>query len=496
MAESLQLPSIFSEGMVLQRDQPAPVWGRGLSGDAIRVRVLNRAKLLAQAITTVDTDGAWHVSLDPLPAGGRYTLLVEATEQGSKQARERLLFTDVLVGEVWVTCGQSNMIWPLDSAAAREEAVATVSNYPMLRVAMVGVRNAHEVTEPRWDNEGFWGPVKWESAAYLAPRSSKTDIPGSLSAVSHFFARKVSDHFGGDVPVGMIDIGAILPVETWVDSEFAEQSKHLQHLVGKNYPHATGRGFLANIVPLAPYAVRGVIYYQGEMNAGRPVDYLHGLTALIQSWRRAWEQPELPFLIVQLPSFIRHENQQANDLDMDAASLAAFADNTPDHGFVRVREAQRRVVSSLPHVGMSVTLDVGEPFDIHPPKKKPVAGRLFLEARRLVYAPNEPTPASPIYREVKLEPGRARIIFDHAGDGLLLRNANATSGFELQRPSGEWVVAQAQVVGKDTVHVTGSPGETPRGVRYAWRGYPPVTLFNRAGLPAAPLHYPSVELKQ
>jgi len=489
---SLALPSIFSEQMVLQRGGPVPIWGRGAPGQSVRVRVYDRDRVLAEETATVREAGDWRVDLSALPTGGRYTLLVEALGADGKRVTDRVMFTDVLVGEVWLTCGQSNMIWPLDQASGRDEAVATREEYPQVRVAQVTRRDAHEVTEAQWQPQSFWGPVRWESSAYRVPRSSRTDVPGSISAVSHFFARQLYDHLERGVPVGMIDVGAILPVEAWVPPASLDATPELHHLSGKGYPHATTRAFLSNIAPIAPYALRGVIYYQGEMNGSRSTDYRFGLEAMIRGWRNVWSQPSLPFLLVQLPSFIEHRQQQTHALDMDAASLAEFEGNTSDHGFVRIREAQRRVAEMLPQVGLAVTLDLGEPFDIHPPRKRPVAERLFLEAKRLVYTPEASVPASPRAAEITMDAGGAIIRFTHAGAGLVLRKGEADTGFEIQGKDGAWVPGSARVVGADRVRVEAPNGLEPTGVRYAWRGFPPVTLYNEAGLPAAPFHAPAV----
>lgn len=258
-AESLWLPSIFSENMVLQREMTVPVWGRAKPGVTVAVAFYDGGKELAGGEAVADAKtGRWRVDLPALPTGGRYTLLVEAKGK-SELETERRMFSNVLVGEVWVLCGQSNMMHPMNACAERDDAIARRQEFPLIRFAQVGHRGTHEITEPQEEVQGCWGPVKWEDASYLVPRSSATDISGSCSAVGYFFARALSETLGRDVPVAVIEVGAILPAETWVDPELAAAVPELAHLLGKGYPNATGRGFMSNIVPLAPYAPQEIL---------------------------------------------------------------------------------------------------------------------------------------------------------------------------------------------------------------------------------------------
>ena len=474
----VSVPSIFSEGMVLQRDVAVPVWGWAGDGEKVTVSVYDGGAVLAKA-ETVAADGRWRVDLPPLAAGGRYALLVEG--------RNRILFSNVLVGEVWLICGQSNMLMPVESSASREEAVANRHKYPNLRVALVGRRDPHVVVEPQEDTEGYWGPVKWENSTYTVPRSSKTDVPGCSSAVSYFFARELYDHLGGDVPVGMIEIGAIQRVESWVDDETIAATPELVQLRGKPYPHATSRCFNANIAPLAPFAARGAIYYQGEMNAGNGEAYGHGLAALIRSWRKAWSASELPFLVVQLPGFIEHRQERDEQLDMDDEALARFHDQSEDHGFCGVREAQLKVAQSVPNTGLAVTIDLGDPYDIHPRRKKPVAERLFLQARRLVYGEAGLVAGGPLPTGVRRDGNAAVVDFEDAGGGLVFEGGEP-DGFEVRAEDDEFVDAEVRIDGTSVV-LTHPEGRAVTSVRYAWAGLPRVSLYNKEGLPATPFRF-------
>ena len=490
--DDLWLPSIFSEGMVLQRGMPVPVWGRAKPGAAVAVTLYDGGKKLAaaEAVAAAET-GRWRVDLPDLPTGGRYALLIQAKAEGAPDA-ERRMYSNVLVGEVWLFCGQSNMLHPMNACAERDDAIARRHEFPLIRTAQVGRRDTAEITEPQEDVQGFWGPVKWEDAAYQVPRSSATDISGSCSAVGYFFARALTEALGRDVPVAVIEIGAILPVQSWVDEPESKASPVLAALMGKGYPDATGRAFKANIAPLAPYACRGAMYYQGEMNAGNGVVYQAGLSALFASWRRAWARPDLPFLVVQLPGFISHQAGKTA-LDMDAASLAKFAGENQHHGFIPVREAQLRVSREVPHVGLVVTLDLGEKFDIHPPRKRAVGERLALQARKLAYGEKDVVAEGPVPRGFDRRDGGFSIRFDGVGGGLVARGELA--GFEVADAAGIWHPATATITGND-VSVRAAAVPEPAGVRYAWLGYPEATLFNREGLPATPFRHPAIGLDE
>lgn len=482
--DGLWLPSIFSENMVLQREIPVPIWGRAKAGATVAVTFYDRGNKLAGGETVAAADsGRWRVDLPPLPAGGRYTLLIEA--KGARELEtERLMFSNVLVGEVWLFCGQSNMMHPMNACAERDDAIARRHEFPLIRFAQIGRRGTHEITEPQEDVQGFWGPVKWEDASYLVPRSSATDISGSCSAVGYFFARALSEALGPGVPVAVIEVGAILPVQSWVDEEILETLPELVPLKGRGHPNATSRAFKANIAPFAPYACRGAMYYQGEMNAGDSVIYYHGLKALIASWRKAWDRAEMPFLIVQLPGFISHQAGKTA-LDMDAESLAKFDGENKNHGFIGIREAQLRVSREIPHVGLAVTIDLGEKFDIHPPRKRAVGERLALQAAKFAYGNTSGQTDSPTARGVERDGMKMIVHFDGVRGGLIAHGDLA--GFEVADENGVWQAAQAVIKG-DTVEVVADSVRQPTAVRYAWLGFPEVSLFNRGKLPASPFH--------
>lgn len=476
-AGDIVLPSIFSENMVLQRDVPIPLWGGAPDGEEITVMCG------AQRVKTTAKDGKWQVTLPPLKAGGPYTLAVFGADNN-----QTIMCTQVLVGDVWLVCGQSNAMMPLNDVEGVEQAVATREQYPNLRVVQVGRRDPHTCETPQTLPYGFWGPLKWENSSYLVPRSSSTDIPGSVSALGYYFGRELYQYLHGQVPVGIVEVGAILPVEAWIDDVTVAATPALAPLRGKGYPNATSRAYNANIAPLAPFPVRGVVYYQGEMNSGRGMEYRAALPAMIASWRAAWKQPDLPVVIIQLPGFIEHLGPENKRLDMDAATLAQFRQKNIEHGYCGVREAQLLTAQTVPHTGLVTTIDLGDRFDIHPRRKLPVAQRAFLQARKLAYGETELIASGPAPKSCAVRNDRYVVTFTNVGDGLEVHGKELT-GFELSADGITFHPAQALING-ETVEVWADGITKPTALRYAWAGFPDATLYNKAGLPATPFRDP------
>ncbi len=471
-----RMPTIFSENMVLQRDVPVPIWGWGPEGQSLTVQ------LDTQKFVAVVTNGRWQVTLPPMPAGGPHSLILLPKDDTQIQ-----LYSQVMFGEVWLICGQSNMQFPMEETAERDDALAHRQEYPLIRVAQVCHRNPHMSRGRRVEPVSYWGNVKWEQASYLVTRSCKTDIPGSSSAVSYFFARALQRQLGTNVPIGMIEVGAIMSAESWVSDEEVVATPGMAKLRGKGYPNSTSRCFDADIFPLVPYAVRGFAYYQGEMNAGRGEEYQVVLPALIRSWRKAWGNDDLPFLVVQLPGFHKNQKQDRHALDMPEDILNQLQKDSAEHGYCGVREAQLMTRLNVPHTGLAVTIDVGDAYDIHPPRKLAVGERLALLARKMVYGEKELVAEGPLATGATFEGGAARIKFNDVGGGLTAPSGKLT-GFELAGADGVWGEAEAKIDGS-TLVVTRAGVATPAAVRYCWAGFPRYSLFNKEGLPASPFRF-------
>jgi sialate O-acetylesterase len=485
----VRLPAIFSDHMVLQQQMPLAVWGWADPGERVEVRF--RAQ---RAVTTADRDGKWRVTLMPETAGGPDELVVAG-------ARDTRRLSDVLVGEVWVGSGQSNMQWEVRQADDADAEIAA-ANHPRIRLFSV-----KRVTAPEPADD----VVPWDDApAWTA--ATPASIP-RFSAVGYYFARALQQARDG-VPVGVIHSSwGGTPAEAWTRREVLQEDPALTPLLaqyrrleaeyasqrygyerrqpvwgeavkqwraanpgaaplpgmpaprgGPGDPHRPASLWNAMIAPITPFAVRGVIWYQGETNALRAWDYQRLMTAMIQDWRRAWNRGDLPFLFVQ---------------------LANFRPNPPVPGaswWAAVREAQRLTLG-LPNTAMASAIDIGNPDDIHPTNKQEVGRRLALAARAVAYG--EPVVhAGPLYDGMTLEGARVRIRFRHAGRGLVL-DVSKGSGFTIAGTDGMFKPATAVVDGS-TLVVSSPDVPAPVAVRYAWADDPVTSLRNTDGLPASP----------
>ena len=458
----VRMPQIFSDGMVLQREMPVPVWGWTDVGSKVSVSFAGQTKS-----ATADSSGKWKILLDPLTANTAGRELLVSTEGANPQ---KLAIRDVLVGDVWFTAGQSNMMMGLGSATGGAEALKRLEACPYLRVAGV-LAQTSPPTEPLTD---LSKPVAWRKPV------------SGYSAVSGMFAEKLYRHLGGKVPVGMITAVEIVPAESWVDSATLSAAPELQHLLKS--PLGPSKCFNGIIAPLGPFALRGVLYYQGEYNGGRGAEYRSLLPALIRSWRTSFAQPDLPFLFVQLPGFQEHLSGKDARMDMDNKTLTGLHKDGERHGFVEVREAQLLTWRSVPRTGMAITIDVGDAWDIHPANKEPVADRLLLQAREVAYG-EKLLASGPVPRDVQFGKNDVVVRFDYAGSGLVGRGPDgAVQGFDLAGADRRFHPAQARIDG-DRVIVSCPDVPVPSMLHYAWAGFPQCTLFNREGLPATPFRW-------
>jgi len=455
-AASLRLPQVLSDRMVLQRDQPVDIWGWGEDGQAVTVT------FNGQSHKATVTDGRWRITLDPLKAGGPFEMNIQSAE-------ESIVIRDVLVGEVWFACGQSNMMMGLSGATGGSEFYENHHGSTDGRVRTVKLQG------PRLKSEGVRRDVDVDLAW-------KTPSRG-FSAVSYYFAHKLYKHLGGDVPVGVITASAIVPAEAWVDAERLASQPNLKHLLSDGLDVA-GKGYNGTIAPLSPYGIRGVLYYQGEYNAGRPQEFRYLMPALIDSWRDAWGRPELPFLFVQLPGFITNKADQS-ELDMSPEAMANLS-HADRYRWTAIRESQLDVWQNTPHTGMAVTIDVGDPYDIHPKNKEPVADRLLLSARHVAYG-EDVVHSGPVPKSFEVD-GEAMIVrFTHVGTGLHAKDGDLR-GFELADADGSFHQARARIDG-DRVIVTAPEVKAPTKVRYAWASFPDANLYNNEELPATPFRH-------
>jgi sialate O-acetylesterase len=466
--------SLFSDGAVLQQGIAVPVWGTGQDGEKVTV------KFADQTATTTVKDGRWMVRLKPLKAGGPFTLTISGNNT--------VTINDVLVGEVWLCSGQSNMAFGLSRADNGPETIAAAAD-PQLRLFTVP-RAAKDA--PEQDAAGSWKASTPESAT-------------NFSAVAWFFGRDLRRAL--KVPVGLIhsSVGGT-PAEAWTSRGTLESDPQLKRILdehdrkarvsdpeaaaqrrqkarekrqaevakakaeGKQPPRATkapadprqsvGRPsglYNGMIAPLQPYALAGVIWYQGEANAGRAAEYQRLFPAMIQNWRQAWGQGDFPFLFVQIAP---HEKM------------------TPE-----IREAQLLCWQKVPRTAMAVTIDVGNEKDIHPKQKEPVGHRLALAARAIAYG-EKIEYSGPVYASMRVDGSRAVLSFTHTDGGLVAKGGDL-KGFSIAGEDGSFVPATAAIEG-DKVVVSSSSVTKPLAVRYGWAFAPDANLFNKEGLPATP----------
>ncbi len=471
------LPSIFGEHMVLQQDQPNRVWGWAEDGEEITVTIAG------QSHSAVAKDGAWTVTLDALPTGEPLALTIKG--------KNEIQLKDVLVGEVWVCSGQSNMAWSVAQVFDADLVIRT-AKYPQIRlisVPQVGTQ------EPQNDFKGQWEPCS-------------PDTVGGFSAVGYFFGRML--HQTLDVPVGLIDNAwggsaceawvrrdlldadeCYKPLmERWAETEktfdyekaMANFKKRLEEWKEKGQEPArrprpprnplTGQHRPANLYngvlkPIIGYGIRGAIWYQGESNAGRAYQYRQLFPLMIQNWRDEWKQGDFPFYWVQLADF---RDEQPEPQESDWAEL---------------REAQTMTMNKLPNTGEAVIIDIGEGRDIHPRNKQDVGTRLARWALACDYG-IDIAYRSPIYKSMEKQGNKIVITFDHVGKGLYTFDVRHPVGFAIAGEDRKFVWADAKLGGGTKVEVWSDDVEEPVAVRYAWADNPVCNLQSREGLPVTP----------
>lgn len=436
---AVTLPCVFHDHMVLQREMPIPVWGWATSGEKVVVTLNGK-----HATAVTDLAGAWRVTLPKMPAGGPFTLTAAGTSTSTVQ--------DVLLGEVWLCSGQSNMEMGVNAALNSKEEVAHAT-FPHIRLFFGGGDIA---ASPQADEKnGSW----WVCGP---------DTVGYFSAVGYFFARAI--HLAKNVPVGIINVSwSGSQIEGWIPRTAYQADKTLTPMLAMiNTPLASTMPtviYNSRIHPLAPFALRGVLWYQGEANTGNAALYRSELPALITGWRQAWGQGNFPFLIVQLPNYL------------------AVRDQPGESNWAELREAQA-LACALPNTGLAVTIDIGEAENIHPKNKQEVARRLALIALNTTYGGKEEY-SGPRYRSMTISGQTIRISFAHPGGGLVAQGGDKLTGFAIAGGDGKFVWADA-VIAHHAVVVSSPQIVHPTAVRYAWADNPNGNLYNKLGLPAAP----------
>jgi sialate O-acetylesterase len=436
---------LFQDHAVLQADKPVPVWGTAAPGEHVRV------SFAGQSVgATAGADGRWIAVLAPLATS---VTGADLTIEG----RTAVTLHDVLVGEVWLCSGQSNMEFSVDEGGAYRVANApeevAAARWPLVRQFKVA-RRASAV--PVDTAGGDWVVCSPQTVAHF-------------TAVGYFFARDLCARLG--VPVGLINSSwGGTPVESWMSPAalaafpgFANGHPMAGAAPPAGDPWVPASLFNGMIHPLLPYAIRGALWYQGEANAGHPAEYAKHFPAMITAWRAHFGEGDFPFFWVQLANFNPPHSP-------------------PGEPWAFLREAQARALA-LPATGQAVAIDIGEAGNIHPRNKQEVGRRLALLAKAKVYS--LPVDASgPVFLRAEPEGAALRLRFSSAGDGLTAADKPLQS-FEVAGADRVFHPAAAVIHG-DTILVQSPAVARPVAVRYAWKNAPEANLFNGAGLPAAP----------
>ena len=463
----LHLSGMYSDNMVLQHGEVLTIQGKADAGQKVTVVIAGQKKK-----TVAASNGKWRVSLDPLKAGGPYTLTVTADKQ-------KVVYNNVLAGEVWLCSGQSNMEFYLNWSATGKRDIPKAANDQIRLFDM----------KARWRTDA----VEWDASVldslnhlqYFTDASWKVCAPETadrFSAVAYYFGKKLQDSL--QVPVGLIcnAIGGS-PAEAWVDRRTLEyefpailrnwtKNDFIQDWVRgraalnvkkssykfQRHPYEPCYLYEAGILPLQQYPIRGVIWYQGESNAHNKDAHEKLFKLLVQSWRKNWSKPEMPFYYVQLSSL-----------------------NRPSWPWFR--DSQRRLMEEIPHTGMAVCTDKGDSLDVHPTRKQEVGERLAAWALNQTYGRGNVVPSGPLYKAISFQKHVAVVSFDYA-EGMKASDDQELRTFEIAGEDQVFYPAKAVVEGNQ-VKVWNDNVKHPKIVRYGWQPFTRANLVNGAGLPAS-----------
>jgi len=433
--------ALFSDNAVLQQGCAVPVWGTASDGEKVTV------SLGKQVVSTIAVGGRWMVRLNPLKAGGPFTMTI--TGDNTVDVR------NVMVGEVWIASGQSNMEWPLAMSTGGPEGAAA-SKDPMLRLLTVP---DNPCPKPIGEVD-----VSWQECS---PETSP-----SFSGIAYFFARNLRRSL--KVPVGIIDAShGGTRIETWIPSRAVEDASELrrqarmflpnEELVVQNRPSVNYNGMIA---PLIPYAFKGALWYQGETNANLGVAFTYRglLTTMIRTWRDDWGQGDFPFLVVQLPAAYKP------------------SDEPKESAWAELREAQSLAVGDCARAAMVVCVEYGAE-DLHPRDKEPFGARLELTAEAVGYG-RRVAHQGPTYRSMRVAGDSIALSFENTSGGLTARGGEP-SGFTIAGADHKFFNARAEIRGR-SVLVRSDRVPRPVAVRYGWADWPAGNLVNGVGFPAAP----------
>lgn len=475
----IRLPALVGDHMVLQQNTKINIWGWAAPGEAITI---SPGWQIEKINTSADTEGNWKVTVPTPKAGGPYEIVLEG--------ENKITLSDVLIGEVWICSGQSNMYMPVGreedswrTGVLNYEKEVKEAHYPRIRLFTVALKTSDSLLN---NVEGKWQACSPESVY-------------GFSAVGYFFGREI--HKTQNTPIGLISSSwGGTPAEAWTKKEVLESDPDLVPILDRyretysryqaalqeyetwksktkpaskknesgsktpkkpkkpQYSKSPSLIYNAMVYPLLNYTMQGVIWYQGESNSERAHQYRKLFPALIKNWRTDWKQGNFPFYFVQ---------------------IAPHKKKNPE-----IREAQLLSMKSVPNTGMVVLTDAGNATNIHPINKQVVGKRLALWARAGTYGEKGLVYSGPIYTEMEKEQGKIRLHFDHTGTGLVCRGDSLTH-FTIAGKNRKFLPAKAEIAG-NTILVSHPEIKEPIAVRFGWENIPEHHLYNREGLPASP----------
>jgi sialate O-acetylesterase len=491
---TLSLAPIFNDGAVLQCEMPVNIWGKADPGATVTVSFAGQEKT-----AVADLKGSWKLQLDPMSASSKPQTLVAVSSIENQKSE----IANVVIGEVWLATGQSNMEVPLSGADDGAERLKMT--IPDIRFVKVPKKTGLPV-----EKEFTAAELAWKK---FAPPENK-----GIAAVAFYFAEQIQQKTGRQIGIIQCSYGGTT-CEAWTPEWALNEKTELKYLAdeirkglasgktkeqwqkedadfwvfwrARNEWNKTKQGpppasvpqpgldnpwnsksptvLYENMLrPLIPYTARGVIWYQGESNAGKPEEYRVLFPALIEAWRKAWNRPDWPFFFVQLASYAH-----------------------PAQDYSGLRAAQTFTRDTLKNTGMALAIDCGEKDNIHPRVKQPVGERLARLALDQVYK-QAVVSRGPDFQSLEKNSGKVRVVFKYAENGLKTSDGKPeVPGFEVAAKDGKYYPARACITGNDTVELTSPEVAAPVSVRYAWCGWiePPVTLQNSAGLPTEPFNH-------
>lgn len=492
--------AVFSNHMVLQRDKRAAVFGTGTAGETVTVRI---PELQTKAVCKVKPDGTWKIYLPAMKGGLTLTMTVDG--DGTHEE-----FTDVVTGEVWLAGGQSNMEFFLVNTDGGAEELknsgsVNVRCYNVYRNTFVDENYEASERTNSWKCASEENSAEWSAVAYHAAKvlSEKLGVTVGIigcnlggTSASCWMSRADLEEYASLRPYlddydkaveGREPEDMIREYDEYVEYHTAwekRMQKCYQEIpdikwtevierCGENrYPGPMGiknpfrpaGTYETMLQRVMPYTIRGFWYYQGESDDHRPETYYTLFTAMIRRWRHDFEDETLPFILHQLPAFCYEDAQEAKNWSL-------------------IREAQMSTYKTVKNTGINVILDCGAFTNIHPTNKKPVGERLAAQTEALVYGGCEKNAFGPIYRDHSVCGNELTVYFDHAEDGMELRDQG--EGFELAAEDGAYAAAKAELSG-NAVKLTADGIDKPARVRYAWKNNPEFSLFGVNGIPAAP----------